>query len=239
MDDNGWAQSARAWIDSMGEAGDFSRAAVLDGPMLARLEGRGFRLGLDVGCGEGRFCRLVRPLRLSLVGLDPTPILLKRARLRDPKGTYVEGRAEAMPFPDGHFDVVVSYLTLIDIADSRAAIGEMARVLKPGGTLLIANLQSYATAATPPHWVRDEAGKRLFFRVDNYLEERADWAAWGDIRVRNHHRPLSAYVQALLGAGLALTHWDEPRAHSADAERAATYNRVPWHYMMEWAKPVA
>ena len=44
------------------------------------------------------------------------------------------------------FDLVVSYLTLVDIADFRTAIGEMTRVLKPGGALLIANLTGFTSA---------------------------------------------------------------------------------------------
>ena len=51
-----------------------------------------------------------------------------------------------MPFPGASFDLVVSYLTLIDIADFRLALQEMVRVLQPGGTLLIANLNSFVTA---------------------------------------------------------------------------------------------
>ena len=56
----------------------------------------------------------------------------------------------------------------------------------------------------------------------------------------NHHRPLSTYLRALLGAGLVLTHFDEPAA-AADApvSRAAGYARVPWFLVMEWLKPLS
>jgi hypothetical protein len=50
---DGWAASAAAWIIEQGEDGDYGRRFVLDAPMLARIEGRGFRHALDVGCGEG------------------------------------------------------------------------------------------------------------------------------------------------------------------------------------------
>jgi ubiquinone/menaquinone biosynthesis C-methylase UbiE len=63
--------------------------------------------------------------------------------LRDPGGDYQLARAEALPFPNASFDLVVSYLTLIDIANFRLALMEMARVLMPAGTLLIANLNSF------------------------------------------------------------------------------------------------
>lgn len=165
---NGWDESAAAWIADMGEAGDFGRKHVLDSAMLSRLRGRGFRRALDVGCGEGRFCRRMQDLGIAPVGIDPTDALLHRARACDPEGVYLPGRAESLPFADGAFDLVVSYLTLIDIPDIRAAIPEMARVLAPGGTLLIANLNSVATAGG---WRQDDDGVRRF-RIDDYLEER-------------------------------------------------------------------
>ena len=56
---DGWAASAMAWIVEQGEDGDYGRRFVLDAPMRARIEGRGFRNALDVGCGEGRFCRIM------------------------------------------------------------------------------------------------------------------------------------------------------------------------------------
>ena len=49
----GWSASAGAWIASLGGEGDFTRRYVTDPVMVARIEGRGFRAALDVGCGEG------------------------------------------------------------------------------------------------------------------------------------------------------------------------------------------
>ena len=67
-----WDQSAEAWIADQGERGDFSRAFVLDRAMLERIEGRGFGTALDVGCGEGRFCRMLRDRGIATTGIDPT-----------------------------------------------------------------------------------------------------------------------------------------------------------------------
>jgi ubiquinone/menaquinone biosynthesis C-methylase UbiE len=137
---NGWESSAQAWIDSMGERGDWAREHVLDPVMLGRIGTGRFADALDVGCGEGRFCRMLKAAGVNAVGIDPTPQLLETARRSDPSGDYRSGRAERLEFESASFDLVVSYLTLLDIADFRTAIGEMTRVLKPGGSLLIANL---------------------------------------------------------------------------------------------------
>ncbi len=228
---DGWAESAAAWIAEQGEEGDRSRRFVLDPAMLERVEAGGFRRALDVGCGEGRFCRLLRACGIEAVGIDPTAALIEAARGRDPDGDYRAGCAEALDFEDASFDLVVSYLTLIDIPGAAAAIAEMARVLAPGGALLVANLSSFVTAGPSEGWTGGT------FPIDHYMEERAHWAEWCGIRVRNWHRPLSAYMTLLLGQGLVLRHFEEPMPRGGDPARAALFRRVPWFLMMEWRKP--
>lgn len=236
---DGWTESAAAWIAAQGESGDYARRHVLDGPMLARVRGRGFGDALDVGCGEGRFCRLLRAEGLRPVGIDPTESLLDRARSLDSGGDYRSGRAEALPFPDRSFDLVVSYITLVDIPDIDRAIPEMARVLRPRGALLIANLNGFATAAVGGGWEKDAEGRPLRFSIDRYLEDRADWAEWDGIRIHNWHRPLSRYMSLLLAQGLVLRHFDEPAPTGGDPLHALRYRRVPFHMVMEWEKPAA
>jgi SAM-dependent methyltransferase len=237
--ENGWQSSADAWVADMGELGDFGRRYVLDPVMLPRAVAGSPRNALDVGCGEGRFCRMLKSHGVvDVVGLDPTPALLTVARTRDARGTYLEARAERLPFRDDVFDLVVSYLSLIDIPDVQAAIPEMARVLRPGGTLLIANLTSFNTACGDLGWIKDGGGRRLYYPIDNYLQQHAMWIEYRGIRVVNHHRPLSTYLRALLSAGLVLTHFDEPApTPDAPASRASGYSRAPWFLVMEWLKP--
>jgi SAM-dependent methyltransferase len=233
---DGWNASAAAWIAEMGDHGDFGRRFVLDAPMTVRVRAGNFRTALDVGCGEGRFCRMLAAENIKTTGIDPTDTLLQQAKRLDPAGDYRAGRAEVLEFPDGAFDLVVSYLTLIDIPDIRCAIPEMARVLRPGGSLLIANLTSFWTAGPPEGWTPGPPEERCFC-IDNYMEERGDWAAWRDMKIYNWYRPLSTYMTLLLGAGLELRYFDEPLPHGGDPARAALYRRVPLFYVMEWRKP--
>jgi SAM-dependent methyltransferase len=233
MDENGgWAASAAAWLDAMGGEGDWARTAVLDRPMLARVRVAAPRDALDVGCGEGRFCRVLRAEGIAAVGIDPVAAFVEKARARDPGGDYRLGRAESLPFADQSFDLVISYLSLVDMPDFRAGIGEMARVLRPGGSLLAANLASHNTAG---HWLRGGDGRRTGYLVDAYLEEREVRQDWKGIAILNWHRPLSAYMQAFLAAGLGLAWFDEPAPEPAD-EKARNYRRLPWFVAMEWRK---
>ena len=162
--------------------------------------------------------------------------MLAAAKKRDPGGDYQLAGAEALPFPDASFDLVVSYLTLIDIADFRAGLWEMARVLRPGGALLIANLNSFMTSC-PSGWVKDEGGRYLHFPVDRYLEEFSEWVEWGNIRVKNWHRPLASYMSELIARGLTLTYFDEPQPRSGDMQLQRRYCRAPWFMVMEWRRP--
>lgn len=239
---NGWDSSAEAWIADMGEDGDFSRTHVLDMPMLELVRRYRPENLLDAGCGEGRFCRMVSVEGIETVGLDPTAAMLRAARARDPEGRYVDGRAEALPFAAGSFDAVVSYLTLIDIDDYEKALVEMARVLRPKGHLLIANLNPFITAIPDDmentSWQRDADGNRLAVRVDDYLKPRARWFEWRGIKVRNHHRPMRDYMQVLLGLGLRLVDFDEPGPSRGDGPRepTETQKRVPYFHIMGWRK---
>lgn len=237
MSDDGWKASAKAWIKDMGEAGDYGRQYVLDAPMIARLRRLSGGAALDVGCGEGRFCRILRREGFDPVGLDPTVELLTAAQARDPAGVYVEGRAEDLAFADASFDLVVSCLSLIDIEAADRAIAEMVRVLKPGGTLLVANLTSFATARVQGGWRRGLLGRRAALSIDRYLEVRAEWQRWRGIEILNWHRPLKDYMHWFLGQGLVLTHFDEPAPTGGPVERADRYRRAPWYLIMEWRKP--
>ncbi|TQV82327.1 class I SAM-dependent methyltransferase [Denitrobaculum tricleocarpae] len=160
----GWDESANAWIEAMGDKGDWGRQNILDPAMLERVAERSYRQALDVGCGEGRFCRLLSAQGIETIGIDPTKTLIERARQRDPQGRYKVASAEQIPFDTASVDLVVSYLTLIDITDFRAALAEMVRVLKPGGTLLIANLNGFVTAQ-PHGWIKDEEGRYLHYAL--------------------------------------------------------------------------
>lgn len=233
--DNGWDASAEAWIASQGDDGDWGRRFVLDRPMLERIAGRGFATALDVGCGEGRFARLLQREGIRTVGIDPTETLIARARALDPGGDYRVATAESMDVPPASFDLVVSYLSLVDMEHLDAAVAKIVAALRPGGTFLLANLTAFNAASGASTWWQRIVGPSAF-RIDHYLDERENWLAWRNIRIRNWHRPLERYMQLFLRSGLELRHFAEPAPHGGDPIRAARYRRAPWFHIMEWQK---
>jgi SAM-dependent methyltransferase len=238
MPQNGWNDSATAWIADMGEHGDFGRRYVLDPVILPRALAASPKTALDIGCGEGRFCRMLTAEGIACTGIDPTRALLDRARELDPHSAYLEASGDALPLNDASFDLVVAYLSLIDMPSIAKPIAEMARVLKPGGTLLIANLNGFNSAGAEAGWVRGFAGELKHYPVDHYLEERGFWTEWRGIRIVNHHRPLSAYMREFLRHGLQLRLFEEPAPIAGAPEPKATrYRRAPWFVVMDWTKP--
>jgi SAM-dependent methyltransferase len=106
---------------------------------------------LDVGCGGGYLTRLlaaaVRPGG-QVTGIDPAPEAVAYARRRARAGcTYVVGTAQHLDFPDRSADVIISTLAMHHIPETgrAAALAEMYRVLRPGGTLLLADFGPSAT----------------------------------------------------------------------------------------------
>ena len=221
----------------MGEEGDWGRRSILDEVMVARVKAGQHARALDVGCGEGRFCRKLAELGIATIGIDPTRALLDEAYRKDQQGDYRIGVGERLPFANEYFDLVISYLSLIDIENFVGAISEMNRVLARGGKLLVANLTSFSTARADGGWHHNEFGRLSYFAIDDYLTERSAWENWRGIEVKNWHRPLCAYMQAFLVHGLALTFFDEPATSDDTSPRAAMYRRVPWYVVMEWVKP--
>lgn len=232
-DINGWTDSADAWIASIGKTGDWTRRTLLDPAMLERVNGHSGTF-LDIGCGEGRFVRMLQDRGWKAVGIDPVDRLIAEAKRHDPEGDYRIGFGEDLAFDDDSFDLTVSYLSLIDIEDFRASIKEMTRVTKPGGSILVANLTGHFTAGK---WERGPDGEHTRFEIDNYHEERATRERWLGIDIVNWHRPLSAYFAEFLANGLILRHFAEPTPPDQSDPKSDRYTRVPGFIVMEWEKP--
>jgi SAM-dependent methyltransferase len=234
--DGGWIDSAEAWI-ALAPNHD-TRVVLLDPVMLREAGNIAGQRVLDLGCGEGRFTRLLSARGATVVGLDPVRRLLDAARdTGSPDESYVQGGGEALPFADHSFNLVVAYLCLIDITDFRAAIRECARVLANGGHLLVANISNVASTSEGP--VVDGEGHFLHYTVDRYLEERPKVLEWAGLRIRNWHRPLSAYMDAYLSAGLTLRRYLEPMPADASLRnnpRFESWFSVPTFDVMLWEK---
>ncbi len=98
---------------------------------------------LDVACGTGNVTLPLARLGAAATGVDIAPNLLEQARERADAEhlhiTFDEGDAESLPYPDGSFDMVFSMFGAIFAPRPELVVKEFARVLRPGGTLTMAN----------------------------------------------------------------------------------------------------
>lgn len=135
----------------------------LVGPLLGRQV-------LDVGTGDGTYAIEAARRGADVTGIDMDPGMLAAARLRSEAARVSvalrEARAEALPFDDGAFDVVLAVTVLCFVPDARGAVCEMARVLAPGGRLVLGELGRFSVWAAERRvrgWLGSSTWKRARF----------------------------------------------------------------------------
>ena len=94
---------------------------------------------LDLGCGTGRFSTALRQaFSCRVIGVEPSAAMLRVARVKEDI-VWLQGQAENLPLSDGAVDLVFMSQVFHHLVDSRTALSEIRRVLKPGGLLAIRN----------------------------------------------------------------------------------------------------
>jgi ubiquinone/menaquinone biosynthesis C-methylase UbiE len=111
---------------------------------------------LDLGCGAGHASFAVAPHAASVTAYDLTPEMLavvkREAAARElPNIATVQGMAEELPFPEAHFDCVISRYSAHHWHDVPAALREVRRVLKPGGRALLIDTAGGETPLLDTH----------------------------------------------------------------------------------------
>jgi len=94
---------------------------------------------LDAACGTGRYAEYLAGRGHRVLGVDSSPEMLARARARVPSGEFVLGDLHELPLPDSSVDLVVSALALAHVPTLAPVMAEFARVLRPGGNLVISD----------------------------------------------------------------------------------------------------
>ncbi|MCI3242889.1 class I SAM-dependent methyltransferase [Streptomyces spinosisporus] len=162
---------------------------------------------LDAACGTGRMAALLAPRGHRVVGVDSSPDMLARARARVPEGDFRPGTLQQLPVANDSVDLVVCSLALTHVRDLGPVMEQFARVLRPGGHLVISDMHHewVARGMVPP--VRLPDGTRG--------------------RLTSYRHPTGDYLRAALSVGLQVRRCEEPLPAKPSAAQIPSGRREP------------
>jgi ubiquinone/menaquinone biosynthesis C-methylase UbiE len=160
-----------------------------------------------VACGTGRQSAVLADLGHRVVGVDATEAMLERARQRVPAGEFRAGSLTELPLEDGSVDAAVCSLALTHLPELGPAVAELARVVRPGGRVVISDVHPLFVAL----------GGQAAYRVGG---ERAGY-------VRNHVHWPGAYLRAFREAALELLDCHELLYRQDEVELWASRVSIP------------
>ncbi|MGK3209250.1 class I SAM-dependent methyltransferase [Amycolatopsis sp. MEPSY49] len=185
----------RKWSETYDQPGN--AAFSIDEPEVKRIVGTlPSSVALDAACGTGRYARWLTERGHRVIGVDSSPDMLARARVRVPAGEFLLGDLHRLPVADSAVDLVVCGLALTHLPALEPVMAEFARVLRAEGHLVIADVHPEAVArgSIPP--VRGPGGRPG--------------------RVISYRHPIGDYLRAALPVGLQLRGCEEPCAPTKD-----------------------
>jgi len=186
---------------------------------------------LDLGCGEGSFCRAMRDAGAEVHGVDGSEKLLDVARSRSPGIPYLQANlALGLPTMDREFDRIVSIMVLMDIPILDHLIRDVGAALASGGKFIFIILH--------PCFFRyrvhqDEETGQWFRKVTNYRDPQV-WRIEEFGGHNHYHRSLTDYVELLRLSGLCITRLFEPEWNpNPDSEMAYVVRQWPITLLIE------
>lgn len=211
-----WGKVA-SWYDKIvGNTGHYYHEHVIF-PQLKKilLPKNGDKI-LDIGCGQGVYAKLLSS-NIAYVGIDLAKELIAKARLSDKSNSheyYVADATKPLPIADSSFNYALSILALQNMRDPQAAVLNMIKALKTGGSLIIVLNHPAFRIPRQSSWGIDEASKLEYRRVNRYMSpleipinahpgQKNSPVTW------SYHHPISYYVKAITQAGCVITGLEE------------------------------
>ena len=164
---------------------------------------------LDAGCGGGTYSRKLASLGAIVTAIDGSAEMISIAKKHHVKLDVeykVVDLTQKLPFPDGHYDIVLANMVLMDIPRIDVTILEFARILSAKGFLLFSITHPCFFCSD---WVVDEKHQHLHKEIADYLTPKVEELNfWG--KTLHFHRPLSHYFDVLTQSGFWVDVFKEP-----------------------------
>ena len=221
-----WDQNADTWEDQVRKGYDLYREK-LNNPAIFTLIGDvQDKTILDAGCGEGYNTRKLAQLGANICGVDISEKMIQKAKQEEGEAPlkikyYVSSYSNLPQFKDGMFDMVVSFMALMDGPKYVEAIQEFYRILKSKGDLIISI--THPCFLTPEiGWISNEHGEKIKITVGNYFSKEQFVEKWKFSKspeaeglplfsVPRFPRTLSEYINPIIESGFMLKKINEPR----------------------------
>ncbi len=157
---------------------------------------------VDIGCGEGYLTIEVARWARRVIAIDRSSAVLTRAkalagRRRAPNIVFRRGDLEKLPLDAASVDIAILSQALHHAADPAVAMAEAARVLRPGGKVLVLDLRAHDEG-----WVRDKLGDRQLGFTDDGLAGLLSGAGLSDVKVAVGSRRAGDPFTVLVASGL-------------------------------------
>jgi len=250
--DTSWG-SVATWYDGMVSDYDSYQVKVIK-PNLSRL--MALQAGekvLDLACGTGFFSAIFAETvgANNVTGVDVGQQLISIAQKNNPEIDFKVSSADNLSvLPEGHFDKVAIVLAIQNIAEVKAMLQELNRVVKPGGLVYIVMNHPAFRIPKRSSWGFDEATNQQYRRIDGYLRESKEsidmkpGSEASDQTTVSFHRPLQYYLKLFSASGFVLTRLEEwiSDKHSQNGPRQKEEDRmrseIPLFLFMEIRKSV-
>ena len=198
---------------------------------------------LDLGVGYGRLLPSIRTHTDNVAGVDLSEVMLRRAREYDATARVALGDACLLPFADDSFDGVVCWAVWENIPQPARAIGEIGRVLRPGGRWLVSSknlmnrhalkLAYYRRKRAALRWLWPEGRRRPLARrvLPGRVVAKLD-NLWPDRDIPQYPTFFPAFRRQLRSAGLTLTRVDHfPDGVLSEERRLAENARFSYYFV--------
>ncbi|MAG07202.1 hypothetical protein CMI46_00090 [Candidatus Pacearchaeota archaeon] len=163
---------------------------------------------LDLGCGPGRYAKILTGRGTKVIGIDNSKTSIELAKKEAPKVEFLLGDIEKLPFKSNQFDIVVSAMVITHLKSWDKVLKEVKRVLKKKGIFVFSMHNPIKVVGK-----KKISGGKKFLVIEDYFNERPLVDFWGigkkKYKVVHYHKTYGTVVKTLVNAGFNIIDYED------------------------------
>lgn len=201
---------AKPYHEHIGDKKNFLNKYVEEPGTLKKLKEIDFenKSVLDLGCGSGRYSKVLKGFGAFVTGVDPSEKLLEIARKLVKDVEFIKAGSEKLPFKKDSFDFVFAGMVLHYVKNVNVAFKEVSRVLKSGGKFILTSHVPYLGLSK-----KFKFDGKPYYQFDNYFKEGTRYKKWSSIgvKIEYYHHTMETIMKAAIKNKLNLTDYRDLR----------------------------